>query len=251
MVEQDFAGKVALVTGGSRGIGYGIAEQLARRGAQVVITARKEEELAAAAQELSQHNKVVAVRGSTEDEAHQAEAVDRAIAEFGSLDILVNNAGFSPAWKPLVDTELRSIRKVFEVNTFSVVGWTTRAWHAWMGQHGGVVLNIASMGGLHPAKGLGSYSASKAAVIHLTRQLAQELAPGVRVNAMAPAVIKTTFTEPLFAGREEEIAAKYPLARMGTAEDTAELAMFLLSPRSGWITGQTVALDGGALIAAR
>jgi len=114
-----------------------------------------------------------------------------------------------------------------------------------MAEHGGAVLNVASVGGLRAEAMIGAYNASKAALIHLTRQLAVELAPGVRVNAIAPAVVKTRFARVLWEGREAEAAAAYPLGRLGTPADTAGIARFLLSDEASWITGQTMVVDGG------
>jgi NAD(P)-dependent dehydrogenase (short-subunit alcohol dehydrogenase family) len=240
----DFAGRVALVTGGTRGIGLGIAQELVRRGARVVITARKPEELDAVVAELGPE-RALAVRGSADDEAHQAEAVAAAVQRFGRLDHLVNNAAVNPQYGPLVDADLAAVRKVLEVNVTAVLGWTQQAWRGWLAENGGSILNVASIGGLRPGASIGAYNASKAALIHLTRQLGVELGPGVRVNAIAPAVVKTAFARALYEGREEEVAEAYPLKRLGVPEDTAKAAAFLLSDDASWITGETLVVDGG------
>ncbi len=243
----DLDGRAALITGGTRGIGYGIAEELVARGASVCITARKEEELDAAVAGLGP--RAMGVRGSADDAGHQADAVAQTLERFGRLDVLVNNAAVNPQYGPLVDADLGAVRKVFDVNVVAVLAWTQRAWHAWMAEHGGVVLNVASVGGLRAGAPIGAYNASKAAVIHLTRQLASELGPGVRVVGIAPAVVKTTFARALYEGREDEVAAAYPLRRLGVPADTAKLAAFLVSDDASWITGETVTIDGGVTIA--
>ena len=117
-----------------------------------------------------------------------------------------------------------------------------------MREHGGAVLNVASVGGLRAGSPIGAYNASKAAVIHLTRQLAVELGPKVRVNGIAPAVVKTKFARALYEDREDEVASHYPLKRLGVPEDTAKLAAFLLSDDASWITGETVTIDGGVTV---
>ena len=208
----DFTGRVALVTGATRGIGYGIAAELVARGARVVVTARKADELERAVAALDPEGRGVAVaaRGSADDVEHQEAAVALALAEFGRLDHLVNNAAVNPQYGPLVDADLAAVRKVFEVNCTAVLGWTQRAWHAWQAEHGGSVLNVASVGGIRPGAAIGAYNASKAALIHLTRQLGAELGPRVRVNAIAPAVVKTDFARALYEGREDAVAARYP-----------------------------------------
>jgi NAD(P)-dependent dehydrogenase (short-subunit alcohol dehydrogenase family) len=244
---DDFAGKVALVTGGTRGIGFGIAQELVARGASVTVTARKPEELDAAVAALDPEGagRAISARGSADDESHQREAVEATLARFGRLDFLVNNAAVNPQYGPLMDADLSAVRKVFEVNVVALLAWTQQAWSGWMREHGGAVLNVASVGGLRSGSPIGAYNASKAAVIHLTRQLAQEMAPQVRVNAIAPAVVKTFFARALYEGREEEVAAQYPMKRLGRPEDTAKLAAFLLSEDATWITGETVTIDGG------
>jgi NAD(P)-dependent dehydrogenase (short-subunit alcohol dehydrogenase family) len=246
-VGQDFAGRTALVTGGSRGIGAGIAEELLARGANVVVTARKPDELAALVERLDPEGtgRVVTVRGSADDEEHQAEAVALAVERFGRLDHLIANAAVNPQYGPLVDADLAAVRKVFEVNVTAVVGWLQQAWRQSMAQHGGSVLAVASVGGLRAGDAIGAYNASKAALIHLVKQLGGELGPRVRVNAIAPAVVKTRFARALYEGREEQVAQAYPLGRLGTPVDTAKAAAFLLSDDAGWITGETLVIDGG------
>jgi NAD(P)-dependent dehydrogenase (short-subunit alcohol dehydrogenase family) len=246
----DFTGRVALVTGGTRGIGFGIAAELVARGASVCITARKEDELAEAVGRLDPDGggTAVAARGSADDEQHQQAAVDLCLDQFGRLDLLVNNAAVNPQYGPLMDADLGAVRKVMEVNVVAVLGWTQKAWRAWLADNGGAVLNVASVGGLRAGSPIGAYNASKAALIHLTRQLGRELGPRVRVNAIAPAVVKTTFARALYEDREDEVAAQYPLERLGTPEDTAKLAAFLLSEDASWITGETVVIDGGVTI---
>lgn len=242
---QWFTGKAAIVTGATRGIGIEIAAELLRRGASVCITARKPHELDAALEKLDAGDRAIAKRGGADDEEHQAEAVAAVMDRFGSLDLLVNNAGINPVLGPMVDLEMRAFRKVLEVNTIAPLRWTQLAWNAWMSEHGGAILNVSSIGGLRPGPGLGAYNTSKAALIALTRQLAQELGPKVRVNAVAPAVVKTDFARPLYEGYEADAAAVYPLGRLGVPADVASAAAFLLGPEATWITGQTLVLDGG------
>jgi len=244
-VAQDFAGKVALVTGGTRGIGFGIASELVSRGARVLLTARKPDELAAATARLGGPDVAVAARGSADDPDHQAAAVAEAVETFGSLDLLVNNAAVNPHFGPLMDADLGAVRKIFEVNVTACLAWTQQAWRAWLGEHGGAVLNVASVGGLRAGSPIGAYNASKAALIHLTRQLATELGPRVRVNAIAPAVVKTDFARALYEADEQATAAAYPLRRLGETTDTAKAAAFLLSDDAGWITGECLVVDGG------
>ncbi|MCU1673422.1 MAG: family oxidoreductase [Frankiales bacterium] len=243
-MQQDFEGRVALVTGGTRGIGFGIAQELVSRGARVVITARKPEELEAAVAELGADS-AVAARGSADDEQHQAEAVALAHERFGRLDHLVNNAAVNPQYGPLVDADLGAVRKVFEVNVTAVLGWTQQAMRAGLSTS---ILNVASVGGIRAGSPIGAYNASKAALIHLTRQLGVELGPQVRVNAIAPAVVKTKFASALYEGREDEVAQAYPLKRLGVPEDTAKAAAFLLSDDASWITGETLVVDGGVTL---
>jgi NAD(P)-dependent dehydrogenase (short-subunit alcohol dehydrogenase family) len=165
--------------------------------------------------------------------------------------VLVPNAAVNPQYGPLVDADLSAVRKVFEVNVTAVLGWVQQAWRQSMSTHGGSVLVVASVGGLRTGSPIGAYNASKAAVIHLVRQLGAELGPTVRVNAIAPAVVKTRFAEALYEGREEQVAAAYPMGRLGVPEDTAKAAAFLLSDDASWITGETLVVDGGVTVAGR
>ncbi|HVX68190.1 MAG TPA: SDR family oxidoreductase [Mycobacteriales bacterium] len=251
MAEQDFSGRAAIITGGTRGIGLGIAAELVSRGASVCITARKPDELDAAVAELDPDGsgRAIAARGSADDAEHQRAAIDATLRSFGRVDYLVNNAAVNPVFGPMMDYELAAVRKIFEVNVVAALAWTQLAWRSWLKDHGGAVLNVASVGGIRTGPFLGAYNASKAALIHMTQQLAQELSPGVRVNGIAPAVVKTKFARALYEKDEAAAAARYPLQRLGEPTDTAKLAAFLLSDDASWITGQTVAIDGGILSA--
>lgn len=241
----ELSGKVAIVTGASRGIGLAIAEQIVADGGRVCITGRNPEALAEAVQELGGPQVALGVAGRADDPEHIEETVRRAIEEFGSLDLLVNNAGINPAYGPLMRLEADAARKIFEVNVLGSLLWTQAAHRAWLGEHGGAVVNVASVAGTGPAPGIAFYGASKAALISLTRDLAVELGPSVRVNAVAPAVVKTKFAEALYLGREEDVAAAYPLRRLGEPQDIGEAVAFLLSDQAAWITGQTLIIDGG------
>ncbi|MFC4515759.1 SDR family oxidoreductase [Streptomyces ehimensis] len=241
------SGKVALVTGASRGIGYGIARALVARGDHVVITGRNEDALKQAVESLGP-DRAVGVPGKAHDEAHQALAVERAMEAFGRVDYLVNNAGTNPVFGPIADLDLAVARKVFETNVVSALGFAQRTWHAWQKDNGGAIVNIASVAGVAASPFVGAYGMSKAAMVNLTLQLAHEFAPGVRVNAIAPAVVKTKFAAALYEGREEEAVASYPLGRLGVPEDIGGAAAFLLSDAAAWITGQTLVVDGGLFL---
>jgi NAD(P)-dependent dehydrogenase (short-subunit alcohol dehydrogenase family) len=240
-----FDGQTAIVTGASRGIGLAIAQRLVDDGARVVITARKPDALAEAVATLGGAERALGVAGRADDPDHQAETVARAIATFGSADLLVNNAGINPAYGPLMELDLAAARKIVEVNCLAALAWTQQVYGAWQREHGGAIVNVASIAGVRPAPGIAFYGASKAMLIHLTEELAVELGPGVRVNAVAPAVVKTRFATALYEGREEQVAAAYPLRRLGEPEDIGSVVAFLLSRDAGWMTGQTLLVDGG------
>jgi NAD(P)-dependent dehydrogenase (short-subunit alcohol dehydrogenase family) len=240
--------RVAIVTGASRGIGLGIAAELVRQGARVCVTARGQEALHAAVAELGGPDVAIGVPGKSDDAGHQAEAVARTIEAFGSLDMLVNNTGINPVYGPIADIDPVAAAKILAVNVLAPLAWTRRARDAWMGEHGGSIVNVASIAGLRPSPGIGMYGISKAALIRLTTELAVELGPRIRVNAVAPAIVKTKFATVLYEGREEQVAAAYPLRRLGMPEDIAGVVAFLLSDQASWITGQTLVLDGGVTL---
>ncbi|SBT95413.1 3-oxoacyl-[acyl-carrier protein] reductase [Streptomyces sp. DI166] len=247
MTSVELSGKVALITGASRGIGYGVAESLVARGDRVAITGRNEDALKEAVEQLGS-DRAIYIAGKAHDEAHQAVAVERTMEAFGRVDFLVNNAGTNPVFGPIADLDLGVARKVFETNVISALGFAQKTWHAWQKDNGGAIVNIASVAGIAPSPFIAAYGVSKAALINLTQQLAHEFAPRVRVNAIAPAVVKTKFAQALYEGREAEAAAAYPLGRLGVPSDIGGAAAFLTSEQSDWVTGQTLVVDGGIFL---
>jgi 3-oxoacyl-[acyl-carrier protein] reductase len=232
-----YQNQVAVITGASRGIGLAIAQRLVGEGARVCITARKPEPLAEAVAALGGPETALAVAGK--------EALDAALQRWGQIDLLVNNAGINPIAGPLLDADPDAIRKIFNVNLLGTLGWIRAAMSAWFSEHGGSVVNVASVAGLRPATDIGAYGASKAALAHATTQLAMELAPMVRVNGVLPGIVKTAFATPLFDGREAEVTARYPLGRLGAVEDVAAAVAYLGSSDASWVTGQLLIVDGG------
>ncbi|MGK8522937.1 SDR family oxidoreductase [Nocardia asteroides] len=249
-MSTDLLGKSALVTGASRGIGKAVAAELLGRGANVLITARKKdplEEAAAELRELGHQGQVVALAGNSGVAEDRAAAVERAVAEFGSLDVLINNTGINPVFGSLMEADLDAVRKIFDVNVVAALGYIQEAYRAWMRDHGGAVVNVASVAGIRSTGVIAAYGASKSALIHLTGELAWQLGPKIRVNAVAPGVIKTKFANALYSADEERAASVYPMKRLGTPEDVARLIGFLVSDEAAWITGETVRVDGGLL----
>jgi NAD(P)-dependent dehydrogenase (short-subunit alcohol dehydrogenase family) len=243
-----FAGRTAIVTGASRGIGLAIAERLVADGAKVVITARRKEVLDEAVAHLGGPAHALGVAGKADDIEHQADTVRQAIENFGSADLLVNNTGINPAYGPMVELDLGAARKTVEVNCIAALSWVQQVHQAWMKEHGGAIVNVSSTSGIRPAPGIGFYGASKAMLVSITELLAVELGPNIRVNAVAPAVVKTKFATKLYEGREAEVAAAYPLKRLGEPEDIGSVVAFLLSEDSAWMTGQLVVVDGGVTL---
>jgi 3-oxoacyl-[acyl-carrier protein] reductase len=244
-----FTGRVALITGASRGIGLAIAQRIVDEGGRVVITARKPEPLAEAVTALGGATVALAVAGKSDDEEHQVDAVEQTLATFGRLDVLVNNTGINPAYGPLLSLDMGAARKTLEVNVVAALSWVRVAHRAWFDRHGGAIVNVASVAGLRPSPGIGFYGVSKAALIRLTTELAVELAPTVRVNAVAPAVVKTRFATALYEGNEAEVLTRYPLGRLGEPSDVAAAVAYLASADAAWVTGQTLVLDGGNTLA--
>ena len=243
-------GKVALITGASRGIGEAIAAQFLESGAAgVTITSRREENITAAADRLDD-SRVLPVAARADSEADANAAVAQTVERFGGLHILVNNAGTNPAAGDLASVDLGAVGKTWEVNQLGPLLWARAAWAATMAEGGGSIINVASVGGMRVGPFIGAYNVSKAAVIHLTRQLANEMAPGVRVNAVAPSVVRTRLAAALWEGVEEHTARAHPLQRIGEPSDVASAVMFLASDAASWITGVVLPVDGGVTGAA-
>jgi NAD(P)-dependent dehydrogenase (short-subunit alcohol dehydrogenase family) len=243
-------GRVALVTGASKGIGRAIAARFAESGASVMLSSRKEDQLRSAVDSImpdagSEVDLVVANAGDPEA-AHAAVAAT--IERFGRLDVLVNNAATNPYMGPMIDIDLPRLDKTYDVNLRGAFVWVQEAWRQAFASGGGVVINISSIGGLSIETSIGHYNVTKAALIHLTRSLARDLAPGVRVNAICPGLVKTDMARALWEENEDEVAAMMPLQRLGEPGDIADAALFLASDAASWITGTTLVVDGGALL---
>jgi NAD(P)-dependent dehydrogenase (short-subunit alcohol dehydrogenase family) len=243
-------GKVALVTGGSKGIGKAIAAHFVSSGADVLICSRKADALEAAAEELRGlgGGRVEWFAANAGDGDQAAACVSACIERFGRVDVLVNNAATNPYMGPMIDIDKARADKTVDVNQYGYITWTRLCRDAWMGEHGGAVLNIASVGGLSVERGIGYYNVTKAAVLHMTRQLAAELAPTIRVNAIAPGLVKTDMAKALWEPSEVAIAKRTPMKRLGIPDDIAAAALFLCSDAASWITGTHLVVDGGALL---
>ncbi|BBX63627.1 3-ketoacyl-ACP reductase [Mycobacterium saskatchewanense] len=239
-------GKTAVVTGASRGIGHAAAWYLSRLGADVVLTARTQQAADAAAAETVPGAVGFAAHATDADAAGQC--IDFTLERFGRLDILVNNAATNAAYGPLVDQHYDGFRKTIDLNLWAPILWSSLAARAWMSAHGGTIVNTASLGGLTTEPNLGIYNVSKAALIHFTKQCAVELAPSVRVNAVAPGVVRTKLSEVLWRDREHAVADSLPLGRIGEPEDIGQAIAFLASDAAAWITGQVLVIDGGAIL---
>jgi NAD(P)-dependent dehydrogenase (short-subunit alcohol dehydrogenase family) len=245
MHDMNLTGRTALVTGASRGIGHAAARCLADLGANVVLTARTQDAADAAAEEISG---AVGFAAHAADEDAARRCVDFTLERFGRLDILVNNAATNAAYGPLVDQRYEAFRKTIDLNVWAPIMWSSLAARAWMSEHRGAIVNIASLGGLATEPNLGIYNASKAALIHLTKQSAVELSPTVRVNAVAPGVVRTKLSEVLWREHEQALTDSLPLGRIGEPEDVGWAIAFLASDAAAWITGHTLVIDGGAIL---
>lgn len=236
-------GKVALVTGASKGIGRAIAASMAAAGAKVMLSSRKLDQLQAAAAEMEGETAVFAANAG--DTAAATACVAATIERFGGLDILVNNAATNPYYGPTLGIDEGRFDKTIQVNLRGPVFWSKAAWDQALSNEPGVIVNIASVGGLRAEGALGVYNLTKAALIHLTRQLAGELGP-TRVVGIAPGLVRTDFAAVLVENYGDRLAAALPTRRLGEPQDIANLATFLASDLADWITGETFVIDGGA-----
>jgi NAD(P)-dependent dehydrogenase (short-subunit alcohol dehydrogenase family) len=250
-MQIDMSGKVAVVTGASKGIGLATAKVLAEAGAAVLLTSRKPEALEAAAADVratvpgATVEWVAANAGAPES---PAAIVGAAVDRLGGIDVVVNNAATNPYFGPALDISDAQWAKTFDVNLRGAHALVAEAREALAAGDGGSVVNIASVGGLLVEPGIGVYNVTKAALLHLTRTLAAELAPAVRVNAVAPGLVKTDMARGLWEQHEDAIAARMPLHRLGEPEDIARAVLYLASDLSAWVTGTTLVVDGGALL---
>src|SRR3979411_2439152 len=245
----DLTGRVALVTGASRGIGSATALALAEQGAQVVLSSRKQADLDIEAERINAKfpDKAVAVAAHPGKPEDLQRLVDEVMARFARIDILVNNAATNPYFGPVLGAEIGAWDKTFEVNLRGMFQLTKLVYDASMEKNGGAIVNVASVGGLRPGLGLGVYNITKAGVIMFTRQLAHELGGKVRVNAVAPGLVKTRFAEALWGNEAifERVIASNPMGRIGMPDEIAGAVAFLASAGASYINGEVLVIDGG------
>lgn len=247
-MELTLDGKTAIVTGGSRGIGLGIAKAFHDAGANVMLTSRKAEGLQTAIETLGGGERLHSSPAHVANPEDAERIIGETIAHFGSVDVLVNNAATNPHAGPMIECDLGRLDKTWEVNLRAPFAWTQHAYNAWMKEHGGSVINISSSGSFQTSAALGVYCMLKAGLNHMTKQLAAELGPKVRVNAIAPGLIKTDFARVLWEGeRGKQVAQMYPMKRLGEPSDIGNAALWLAAGAS-WVTGITLPVEGGELV---
>ena len=234
--------KTVLITGGTRGIGLATALRFSENNWNVYITSRKEENLSAV---LSEHSKLKGFVANADSEDAANETCEAIVKETDSLDVLINNAGTNPSGGYLMDVDISRVQKTWDVNLLGPLLWARAAVKVGLKES---ILNVASVGGIKPASYMGAYNISKAGLIYMTKQLAKELAPNIRVNGIAPAVVKTKLSEMLWENDEQATADLHALKKLGTPEDISNLMYFLSSEEASWITGEVVTIDGGYLI---
>jgi NAD(P)-dependent dehydrogenase (short-subunit alcohol dehydrogenase family) len=247
-MEITLEGKVALITGASKGIGLAMARSFAGAGAKVMMFARKVEQLTEAAGSIDGETATFA--GNAGDVQAAKECVAATIERFGQLDILVNNAATNPYAGDTLGVDESRFDKTMQVNLRGPVFWCQAAWEQAFRERPGVILNMASVGGFRTEALLGVYDLTKAALIHLTRQLASELGP-TRSVGIAPGLIQTDFSAMLVENFGEALVERMPTGRLGEPQDVANLATFLVSDLAAWITGDTFVIDGGAGVVMR
>jgi NAD(P)-dependent dehydrogenase (short-subunit alcohol dehydrogenase family) len=251
MTGQRFAGRVAVVCGASRGIGLGIAQQLGRGGARLVINARKQDELGLALESLAADGiEAVAVAGSIADDGVADKVVATAVERWGRIDHLVNNVGINPYYGPLRDVDEARFVKTMTTNTWPLITLVQAGLKYGLSERGGSVVAVTTSGTRNASTTVAIYVASKAALDSLCRSLARELGPlGVRVNAIGPGLVRTHTARMLWEGERGDLhASLVPAGRVGEPMDIGQAAAFLLSDEASWITGHVLIVDGGFLL---
>lgn len=248
----DLTGKVAIITGASRGIGRSITEALSEAGAKVVLSSRKQEGVDEVAAVIRARGRdALPIAAHSGDKGAQQALAQAALDSYGRIDIVVHNAATNPHFGTLLEAEDSLWQKIIEVNILGNI-WLTQAVVPHMrAGGGGAIITIASINGLRPGRMQGIYSMTKAALINLTQTLAMELADDhIRVNAIAPGLVQTKFARAIWENETlaQEIVGRTPLKRLGQPEDIAGLAVYLASPAAGFVTGQTFVVDGGVTI---
>ncbi len=245
-------GKVALITGASRGIGKAIALTFADAGADVAISSRKLPDLEKVAEEVrSKGRRALPVSAHSRKTEELKNLVDRVMETFGKIDVLVNNAASNPAMGPIVDTDEKIYDLIIETNLKGYFVLSQLVGRVMRERRQGVIINVSSSGGVSPAEGLGPYCISKAGINMLTKAMALEMGPyNVRVNAIAPGIVKTQFSEALWSNEAlmEQHYRYTPLKCVATAEEIAQTALYLASSATNYMTGHIMVLNGGSFL---
>ncbi len=241
--------KVAIVTGASKGIGEAMARGLAEFGAKVVISSRKRESVDAVAKSFQNDGlEAIAIAANMGNVEEAQTLIDQTVDAYGGIDIIINNAAANPVFGPIQNTEERAFDKILDVNLKGPFELCKKAYPILKQRGGGSIINISSIGGLTPERGIGIYSVSKAGLINLTKVMAQDWgADNIRVNAICPGLIKTKFSEALWGNEPilDRFLQQIPLNRVGTSDDVAGLAVYLASDAAAYCTGGVYLIDGG------